>query len=410
MLHFFKATGSYLYGTTTALTIFDFEIGGLFHPSSQLRASFSPPTRNTIVPFQHTFEIVPFWKQMNKKMVQTDMKNQSKLKQRFFVVLEWIFLAIVVTTYQSYLESTLELPSDNEGLLFGQHQLIEKSSNPNAHLKIVIRSTGGRLGNNMFQYASSMAIAQDLSKKLDNPSTLCMHPEFNLPNLTDAFVGPFVDDCSPDDVKSMWEINDFAYAKHHDIVFPPCSEDRCSFALKGYYQSWKYFDEYKKSVRDIFQFKQPIIEEARAVLNTPGYSAAVITVGLHIRKGDMNQNRHFYLRDPPLSYYEKAMDHFRDEYGSIRFVVVSDDPDWCEAQPIFKDTQIISNNAAALDMAVLSMCHHVILSRGSFGWWAAYLTGTKAIYYKDMFVMSHPENFGKVNRDDHFPSDWIGMK
>mmetsp|Transcript_2008 Transcript_2008/g.2955 ORF Transcript_2008/g.2955 Transcript_2008/m.2955 type:complete len:344 (-) Transcript_2008:161-1192(-) len=343
-------------------------------------------------------------------MVESDTKTESKMKRRILVILEWTFLAFVVITYQAYLQSTLDFPSDNEELLFGQYRMMEKSNNPNAFLTIAIRSTGGRLGNSMFQYASSMAIAQDFSKKLPNPSKLCMHPEFDLPNLKETFVGPFVDDCSREDVKTMWEIDDLAYAKHHDITLPPCSGDRCTFALKGYYQSWKYFDEYQKNVRDMFQFKPPILEKAREVMAAAqGQSQAVITIGLHVRKGDMDHNGHFYLRDPPVKYYESAMNHFRDQYGSIRFLVVSDNPDWCKAQSIFKDAQIISNTPA-VDMAVLSMCHHVIVSRGSFGWWSAYLTGAEAIYYKDMFVMAHPENFGKVKRDDHFPSNWIGMK
>jgi hypothetical protein len=375
------------------------------------------------------------------------------------IVFEWFLLTGIVLIYHSYLQSTIELPSDQEVLLFGQYRLNDDNKkatasqqqqqqyeNTNGKITVVIRSTGGRLGNNMFQYASSLAIVQDMqqtAKYKTKSITICMHPDFGLPLLEEAVVGPFIPKCSSNlttTSSSYYEIDDLAYGMYHEINLPPCiltvgdgtnkerQEAGCSFALKGYYQSWKYFDKYQATVRKAFQFKPAIQQQAHEyAINY--LSTAPIHIGIHIRKGDM-ANNDFYLRDPPLSYYQRAMDHFADTYGSIHYFVVSDDPDWCAQQSIFfsNGNAISSNSAntvtivrhdhddsattpssAALDMAILSQCHHVVMSRGSFGWWAAYLTASKAIYYKDMFVLDHTENLGKVKLEDHYPPHWVGL-
>lgn len=326
-------------------------------------------------------------------------------KNKTCILFEWLSLVAVVVFYHSYLQSTIDLPSDNEALIFGQHRLYERriTHNPNAKITIVIRSTEARLGNNMFQYASSFGIVQDMSRRI--PGNFCMDPNFNLPYLQEAVVGPLIPNCTSQDLDQVLEIPDLKYASHHETKLPPCQSDKCTYALKGYYQSWKYFDTYRHTIQQLFRFKPQIHEEAKAFL---AGSIAPIKIGIHVRKGDMSRND-FYLRDPPLTYYQKAMDYFQDRYGSIQFIVASDDPDWCAAQTIFAKAQILRHHTAPVDMAILSLCHHVIISRGSFGWWAAYLTGSAAVYFKDAFVMEHPENLGKVKLDDHYPPTWIGL-
>jgi len=332
------------------------------------------------------------------------------------------------------------------------HHSNNKQQQQVASMTIVIRSTGGRLGNNMFQYASSLGIVNDMRQQeqkqqtqerhdpnADSKITFCMHPEFDLPLLEEAVVGPLIPKCQNLTSSSYYELDDMQYATRHEIAISQLCNSRaddddsrssyCTVALKGYYQSWKYFETYQATVRNIFQFQPAMQQQATDYminLDTTAVAAAPIKIGIHVRRGDMSTND-FYLRDPPLSYYQNAMDYFADTYASIHYLIVSDDPDWCAQQHMFisntnnndhHHVTIVrhddaSNTFAAVapsvDMAILSQCHHVITSRGSFGWWAAYLTNSKAIYYKDMFVLDHQENLGKVTVDDYYPSHWVGL-
>lgn len=64
----------------------------------------------------------------------------------------------------------------------------------------------------------------------------------------------------------------------------------------------------------------------------------------------------------------------------------------------------------AVDMCLLSRCDHVIITTGTFGWWAAYfnVAGMK-IYPKQQvrpnsFLANAAEPY-----ETYFPPDWIGL-
>ena len=107
---------------------------------------------------------------------------------------------------------------------------------------------------------------------------------------------------------------------------------------------------------------------------------------------------------------------FTQKYDNVQFVVASDSPEWCKKQAFLQrpDVRIITEkHSPALDMAILATCHHIILTLGSFGWWAAYLgpdaRGGRVIYYKSEFKMDHAVNSGNVNVGDYYPLNWTAM-
>ena len=59
-------------------------------------------------------------------------------------------------------------------------------------------------------------------------------------------------------------------------------------------------------------------------------------------------------------------------------------------------------------MATLSKCQHLIMSVGTFGWWAGFLTGGDVIYYTPPFREGAPLGRG-FSEDDYYPPRWIGM-
>lgn len=81
---------------------------------------------------------------------------------------------------------------------------------------------------------------------------------------------------------------------------------------------------------------------------------------------------------------------FRSKYGSrVIFVLITDDLDWCEkhltGRRKIEDLYIVSKPLTAgidgigHDLAVMSMCDHSILSRGTFSFWAGFLAGGSVI-------------------------------
>ena len=59
----------------------------------------------------------------------------------------------------------------------------------------------------------------------------------------------------------------------------------------------------------------------------------------------------------------------------VRFLVFSNDPDWCRARFTAPDFAVVDSRGrtAAEDMHLMSLCTHAILANSSFSWWAAWL-------------------------------------
>ncbi|XP_060556200.1 uncharacterized protein LOC132716883 [Ruditapes philippinarum] len=58
------------------------------------------------------------------------------------------------------------------------------------------------------------------------------------------------------------------------------------------------------------------------------------------------------------------------------------------------------------DMALKTLCDHVIVTAGTFGWWGAWLSGGITVYYKGYPGHNLSNRF---NLFDYYPSHWIGL-
>ena len=114
-----------------------------------------------------------------------------------------------------------------------------------------------------------------------------------------------------------------------------------------------------------------------------------------------------------LAFYEGALAAFRRRLaGEALFVVVSDDPQWCEAQPLFHAsdvtvTRFAPRDSPLHDLALLAACDHNVVSLGTFGWWGAWLAGGQVLYHQE-FEPNHRINVdGKAVPADYYPRQWI---
>jgi hypothetical protein len=101
-------------------------------------------------------------------------------------------------------------------------------------------------------------------------------------------------------------------------------------------------------------------------------------VGVHLRRGDRGLGGGAYapFSTLPAEYYRTAAKRFP---AATNFLVFSDSPDdiaWCRAHLGLGDDARVSfsdGRDAVLDLFALTRCDHVIISAGTFSWWAAYL-------------------------------------
>jgi galactoside 2-L-fucosyltransferase 1/2 len=252
---------------------------------------------------------------------------------------------------------------------------------PSQDVYVGVRLRGG-LGNNLFQLASIIGIAER------NKATPC----YTGTNKAVDFVETRITKCPG---------GHFATQKERGYARFTPFDIRQSTKISEYLQSYKYFADMPP-----FVVKPSMRTFAQTYIRS--HSNAKTNVGIHVRRGD--HLKYGYLRFPSSQYFENAMEYFRNKYQDVQFFVASNDIAWCQKNPLFRDAHIISGaHSGVEDMAILANCDHVIVSLGTFGWWSGMLSGGEVVYNADEFDMQHDINKGKVVKTDYYPPEWIQL-
>ncbi len=226
----------------------------------------------------------------------------------------------------------------------------------------------GGLGNQMFQYAAGYAVAKALGETLELNTTFY---EQNKSRQYELGVFPI----------SHLVTNNVAepiYEKQHSY-----QEIAKSGMMVGYWQSEKYFDFVEDEIRQEFKLpRSNIVDDWVAVT---------------VRRGD-------YLALPNVfaqlgeEYYGEAIKAFPNH----KFVVFSDDPQWCKRNLAWAD-HVMPCSAPGQDLALISSFKNHIIANSSFGWWGAWLAnGNKVIAPKRWFT-------NELDDSDIIPDRWIKL-
>lgn len=247
------------------------------------------------------------------------------------------------------------------------------------------------LGNQMFQVASLMSHA------LDNNLSVSF-PQIKLNSFGGYHQNIFrnVPSHSIDFKNFHYQNVGFHYhelPKHGGIVY------------KGYFQSEKYFKHNRSLIIKLFS---PSTEDLEYISSKYSFILDKKTISIHIRRGDyLNLPNHHPL--PSLEYYSKSIDLILSQKKIDKYVVFSDDIEWCKN--VFGDNSdifYIQNEPDYIDLYLMSLCTHNIIANSTFSWWGAWLnTNPKKI------VISPKTWFGKarmnLNTSDLLPDTWIKL-
>ena len=145
--------------------------------------------------------------------------------------------------------------------------------------------------------------------------------------------------------------------------------------IKGWFQSERYFLDAIGDIKAKFDLDPFLPQGGReAIERLRPVGGAVAAV--HVRRGDYVGSSVFDILT--ATYYRTAMDTLSHR-KKCRFVLFSDDSEWCKAQPQFQSENInffvdLKLPCSALnEMAMMSICDCQIISNSTFSWWAAWL-------------------------------------
>lgn len=240
----------------------------------------------------------------------------------------------------------------------------------------------GRLGNQMFQIATTAATAWRNGTDFALPTKAMgsYTGEVYFPNL------PVV----PNRIFPVYREKG-----HHYIPIPPMKDGK----LHGYWQCEKYFNSYREQVIELFNLK-------------PNQLPKVCSI--HLRFGDYIA---FKDKHPPVTheYVQNAVDYVYEETGTYRFKVFSDDSKLAKefmagiGLPVpFGVSHIYEGTDPKESLMKMAGCEHNIVANSSFSWWGAWLNPNP-----DKIVIAPKVWFGPGNRHlsdkDIIPENWIRL-
>ena len=227
----------------------------------------------------------------------------------------------------------------------------------------------GRLGNQMFQYASLMGIASKQNLKygidysLDDGISWKNFSDDEKKNQTTLVLPKAFNNLSAENHSPLPK----TISEPHYHFDPKLFNIGDNVNLHGYFQSEKYFKHIEDKIRHEFTFRDDIVSYASSYLeNKRQYE----TVSIHVRRGDYVNLPHHGLCD--VKYYIDAIQKFSDR--SFNFIVVTDDIPWAKSTFVGSDNFFISDTRNQFtDLCIMSLCDHNIIANSSFSWWGSWL-------------------------------------
>lgn len=180
--------------------------------------------------------------------------------------------------------------------------------------------------------------------------------------------------------------------------------------LSGYFQSWKYFQDYEKEIRTQIRSVRdpsPWFLDKYALLTELGDWTSV-----HVRRGDFENSgiREFHGL-AGFDYYDRGIALTKEIDGDRPVVLFSDDH--TQASTIMGDLSI---DFLPIDappgtrpievMVLMSLATSAVIANSSFSWWGAWLgdnTSKTVIAPRPWFDDPHP------NERDLLPPHWITL-
>ncbi|MCX6712113.1 MAG: alpha-1,2-fucosyltransferase [Candidatus Vogelbacteria bacterium] len=142
--------------------------------------------------------------------------------------------------------------------------------------------------------------------------------------------------------------------------------------LDGYFQTEKYFKDFKKEIREDFT---PKVISTTASDWTQKIKNGGNTISVHVRRGDYVGHK-ILGEICTIEYYQKAIEEISKLTEDPHFFIFSDDTMWVKENinlPNKIDYVSSPNLKDYEELVLMSICHHNIIANSSFSWWSAWL-------------------------------------
>ncbi len=252
-------------------------------------------------------------------------------------------------------------------------------------------TTNGRLGNQLFQFASMLGLAIKHTATLTLPKWPYT-PYFAHEEKINTI-------CSGENIPTNTEAKEqtFHYVKEWSPINQYSSVD-----VWGYLQSFKYWEHCEVLLRTMFTFKAKFVEHCK---QSVGFSNLKAPIAISIRRGDYVNNPNYHLL-PVAGYFFNALNAYFPDWLERDIIVFSDDIPYCRCHfATFPNVTYSENNTDIEDLCLMSQCDDFIIGNSTFSFWGAYLANRGKVVRP-----AHHFNGDLKQRcdiKDYYPSEWV---
>jgi hypothetical protein len=268
----------------------------------------------------------------------------------------------------------------------------------NRNLEITVELQGG-LGNQLFGWATGYNLAQKNNAVLKLNTSALIARKFEL----DKF--QITKDIQIVNYKLRnhrfnW-IQNRIHAESGFAFDPGVMNVKCPVTLRGYFQSWRYFEEVSSSIRSSIRMDETTsdYDKLSKMFEEGKYLC------IHVRRGDYLQaQEHHGLTSK--EYFHRAIEIATSVADINQIAVFSDDIESAKKLINSADLYISEKElpSSAETLLLMSKNEALIGSNSSFSWWAAYIGDSESrlrIFPRPWFAES------KLDTRDLLPQNWL---
>lgn len=245
----------------------------------------------------------------------------------------------------------------------------------------------GGVGNMLFTIATTYSISREFNLNqvlsLNHIGTLHTSPDKYLNNIFRK-------------LQVVENVDDYHIVTETGFTYSPIKIPTArNVKLFGYFQSEKYFLKFRNEILELLSPTEEILNEIHIKY---GHLYKNKTLSLHIRRGNYVNLSNIYPT-VTINYCYKALEYFPD----YNVLVFSDDIEYCKTMFKNKNFYFIENDRDIIDLYMMSLCDHNIISNSTFSWWGAWLNKkkNKVICPLKWFVENNYDS------KDIIPDSWI---
>jgi len=354
-------------------------------------------------------------------------------KGKFITCIGAATLCLVVTSHRffyshhysagvkpvEYPQQISSIPNENSQISRKESETLHHVSNPPKYVSLCAsrRGTEHRLGNHLFMLAAMLHLATLTGRVVVVPKKgWVIDTVFDVSPIINR-AGKIEKSLCPCKTLNTPHYNYDARFDNANFISALASMNK-TILVCGLSQTFLHAEKVSSLLRQLLTVKYRLSDLDRTFLygnqTDPANRANFGLVGVHVRGGDFLNaaSVRWGLTVVDSHYLQSAFRHFSQGNRTVRFIVTTDD--WKFTEKVLSsaaegyDIVRSVHRTGPEDFALLTACDAVVMSTGSYGWWASWFVNTTTVYYKNWpRKNSRMDSLSNVAR--YFPPYWIPM-